>query len=299
MLLTRVTYGHDTYVLNEHYSTAGVLDRTKVQNTVVIRQAVVSPQFRRLSEPLHVATGGTAGRVHRGMLYLRMAGAILVPDATQLATLSDRERAFRHAFDPAACYADSPTTEGVYPLDWSEYTTDTTNYATGLIYVRRYGRPMTQPETAERIEDGPARNWTTVLECIDPRLYEQTEQTLTLTPASASGNAVNKGNIEAPLKATITMAGAGNAAFTITRGGVSFILNLSTCSAGNVVVVVMETCGPYGRGKYITKAGVEAFSLKTSAATTWLNVPVGTTSFSISNHTNVTSCVLGWYHTRA
>jgi hypothetical protein len=95
------------------------------------------------------------------------------------------------------------------------------------------------------------------------------------------------------------MAGAGASNFTITRGGVSFVLNLSTVTTGQTVAVIMETCGPWGRGRYITKVGVEAFSLKTSTAATWLDAPVGTTSFVMSNHTNVTSCTLNWYSARA
>ena len=61
----------------------------------------------------------------------------------------------------------------------------------------------------------------------------------------------------------------------------------------------METCGPYGRGRLITDDGAEAFSLKTSAASTWLAVPVGTTGFTATNTTNVTSVTLATHSARA
>jgi hypothetical protein len=95
------------------------------------------------------------------------------------------------------------------------------------------------------------------------------------------------------------MGGAGASNFTITRSGVSFIVDLSGLVSTDVVVVTMETCGPFGRGRRVTVNGTDAFSRKTSAATTWLNVPVGTTSFTVSNTTNITTLAYDHYHARA
>jgi hypothetical protein len=151
----------------------------------------------------------------------------------------------------------------------------------------------------EDLSDRSARKFAMSLIAADPRQFEQTEQTLSLTPASTPGDVVNRGTVPAPMKATITMSGAGHVLFTITRSGVAFILDLSGTVNGDVVVVIFETSGPYGRGKLITKNGVESFALKASSPSTWLDAPVGTTSFAISNHTNVTSCVLAWRSARA
>jgi hypothetical protein len=211
--------------------------------------------------------------------------------------MADAERAMYAAFDPALCYRDSPTTEGAYAFDFVEATTNTGTYATGRIPLRYYCRPDDGPRIREVVGEG-YRQFGISLLAPDPRAYEQTEQTLVLTPGSATGNVINRGTVPAPLKLTVVLSGNGNSAFTITRSGVSFVLNLSA-SGATTIVVVMETCGPYGRGKYITKAGVETFSLKTSGPSTWLDAPIGTTSFVMTNSTNVTSATLGWYSARA
>jgi hypothetical protein len=184
---------------------------------------------------------------------------------------------------------------------------------------------MAQPETVWSKEVRTQLPWAGALVCPDPRLYEQTEQTLTLYPSTtygsdtsqlgtaqlgtvalgapaavpSSGNLVNKGNIPAPLEVTITLAYPGSSRFIVVGSGVGFVLDLSTCTAGDVIAVVMETCGPHGRGRRITKNGSEAFHLKVSGVDSWIDAPAGTTSFAIINDTNVTSCVLAWYHTRS
>jgi hypothetical protein len=299
MLQARASYGHNGFVFGEHYDAAGVVDYTKVNDTVVIDEREIDTGFRDLRDPYHLTTGGALGRVHKNFTTIRMSGRILVPDASQQASLSDRERALLAAFDPALCYRDSPTTEGAYSFDFAERTLDTTTYPTGLISLRYYARPVARPRTDETLKDRTVRAFACGLIAPDPRCYEQTEQTLSLTPGAPSGNVVNRGTVPAPLKATITMSGAGHASFTITRSGVAFILNLSTMVNLDVVVVLFETSGPYGLGKRITKNGASAFGLKTSSPSTWLDAPVGTTSFAITNTTNVTSCVLAWHSARA
>jgi hypothetical protein len=300
VLRSRVTYAHKSLILNEHWTAATppVQDSAHLFDTTIIDRVVLRPQYRDTLEALHLAQGGTANRVHKGILLLQMAGRILTPAATQVSSLADREMALRLALDPYECYRDSTSTEGVHALDWQEPTADTTNYATGWIALRRYARPMMQPETTWAAIDSGVRQWTCAFACPDPRLYEQTVVQVT-EDAAGPGSLINKGNIPAPLRVTITMAGAGDTNFTITRGGVAFILNLSGLVNGDVIVATMETCGPFGTGKKVTKNGADAFSRKTSAATTWLDVPVGTTSFTQANTTNITSVLYEFYHARA
>jgi hypothetical protein len=299
MLAYPITFGHRSFQMNQHLDASGATVAANVQNTVIVDRRRVEPTFRDGRDVLHLARGGTLGRAHKGMTYLSLQGRILAPNTAQAATLADREREMMAAFDPDLCYFDSPTTDGAYAFDFSSPTADTTTYPSGLILLRWYARPSGFPTMDEVQAEGPVRRWSVGLVAADPRLYEQTEQTLVLTPASATGNVINRGTVPAPVKLSILMAGAGATNFTITRGGVSFILNLSTATAGQTIEVVMETCGPYGRGRYITKAGVETFSLKTSSPSTWLDAPSGTTSFAMTNHTNVTSATLAWRSARA
>jgi hypothetical protein len=295
VLHTRATWGHGPLTLNEHIAADGsYTDESLVQDTIQIARRVYDPQFRDTRDPYHLAQGGGLGRVHKGFGYWRLEGNIYVPDATQLARMDDRERALRAAFDPYLCDVDSPTTDGAYALDYDELTLDTANFASGRIPLRLYARPVSQPSVVADNSDRAARPWSVVIGAADPRRYRQTESTLVLTPGSPSNAVANIGNTPAPLKATIVMSGAGSSTFTIARLGISFILNLSGMANNDTVIVIFETCGPYGRGKLITKNGTENFALKTSSPNTWLNAPVGSVTFTITNTTNVTSCTLAW-----
>ena len=294
MLTARVVWNHGPLTLNEHLGTDGTVDGTKVKDTIVLDRVVPQEQFRSVAEAYHLATGGALGRVHKGMAVWRLQGRILVPDATQEASLSDRRRAVAAAFDPALCLRDAPDDDGAYALDFYERTLDTSTWPTGWIPLRVYARPLGMPVLAESVDDFGALGFFTDLLLPDPRTYAQAWSSLVLTPGAPSGLVTNLGTAPAPLGVTIAMAGAGATNFTITRGGVSFVLDLSSCVAGQSVVVVMETAGPFGRGRLITKAGTEAFSLKTSAASTWLDIPTGGTTFAITNTSGVTSCTLAW-----
>jgi hypothetical protein len=295
---SRATYAHKSLVLNEHYSgNPPVLDKTRTQETIGIDRLIIRPQYRDTREALHLAQGGTAGLVHKGMLSMQAQGRILVPNASQAASLEDREKALRLAFDPYECYHDSPTTDGVYALSWLEPTLDTTNYPTGWMDVTRYVRPVAQPETEWTINDQSNRRWSVSLVAPDPRLYDTALGSTTVAGAGPA-SVFNRGSIPGPLRVTITMYGAGASNFTITRSGVAFVLDLTGLVSLDTVVVVMETCGPFGIGRSVKKNGTSAFSRKTSGATTWLDAPVGTTSFTHANVAGITSVLYEWGHAR-
>lgn len=293
MLRSRIGYAHNAFVLNEHIATDGSFIESLASDTFVVDRREYEAAFRDGRDPYHLAQGGSLGSVHKGLGYLRLHGRLLVPDATRFARMSDRERALRAAFDPALCALDSPTTEGAYALTWDEPTADTATYPSGFIPVQSYMRPSAAPAIRESVDDLSSRAFTIGLIAADPRIYSQSESTLVLTPASPVGDVVNRGNVPAPLKMTLVMSGAGSSTFRIFRG-VFFDMNLSGTVNGDTIVVVFETSAPFGRGKYITKNGVENFALKTSGPDTWLLAGVGTFPFTIVNHTNVASCTLAW-----
>jgi hypothetical protein len=299
MRLYPVTFGHNSFAFNAHLNADGSPNQANMDSAVVIRRRRTEPAFREGRDAYHIGTGGVLGRAHKGLSVIRLWGDIIVPNASHLASLSDKERALRAAFDPELCYRDSPSTDGAYALDFSEPTTDTTTYPTARIPLRYWCRPMSQPSIEESHENVIVLPWALGLIAPDPRCYEQTEQTAAMSLIGNPVNVVNRGTSPAPIKLTIVMSGAGATNFTLTRGGVSFVLNLSTATVGQTIVVVMETCAPYGQGKRITKAGVDVFSLKTSGPSTWLDAPVGTTPFTLTNSTGITSATVAWYSARA
>jgi hypothetical protein len=300
VILYPATYAHGSFAFNAHMNADGTENEDYVDTTVTIDRRRILTSYRDTRDALHLAQGGTLGRVHKGMTLIQLLGRIQAPDETQAASLSDRERQIMSAFDPAMCYQDSPSTEGAYAFDFSEATLDTSTYPTGIMALRYYCRPTERPSLEEKISEGGWRNYALSLVAPDPRCYEQTLGTVTLTPGSTSATCYNYGDVPSPLRATITMGGAGSGSFTISDGTLSFVLNLAGLSNGNVVVANMETCGPFGRGRRVTLNGADAFSRKTSGATTWLSGPgASSKTYTISNTTNVTSCVLEWGHARA
>jgi hypothetical protein len=296
MLHLPVNWGHNSFKFNEQVDAAGLMVPAFVQNTVLLDEVIVTPGYRDLRDPYHLAQGGALGRVHKGFLVIRMRGRIEVPDASQQASLDDRDRAMRAAFDPYQCFIDSPTTEGAYALDHSTGTTDTATYPSGFIPLRYYARPVAQPEISEILTEGPSRQFRIALVAGDPRLYEQTER----TALAFGGTITNRGTTRAPCKLTIVMNGAGGPAVVYTLGSQTITLDLSGLVNNDVLTVLMETSGPYGNGKTVLLNGANAFARKTSGPATWLYVPPGTTAaLSNNNNTNVRSSTLAWYDARA
>jgi len=299
VIRSQVSFGHKSLVMNEQLDTASppAPVPAKFNDTITVDRVILRPQFRDSREALHLAQGGTGGKVHKGLLSIQAQGRILIPNLTQAASLEDRERDLRLAFDPYECHRDSPTTDGVYALSWQEPTLDTVKYPSGWMAVTRYVRPVAQPETTASIND-LNRQWAVGLMAPDPQLYDTVNGSVTVDAPLADTDLVNKGSVAGPLKVTVTMAAPGAPNFTIKRSDVSFVLNLSGMVVLDVVVVIMETCGPFGIGRKITKNGKSAFLLKTSGPATWLDVPAGTTTFKHANTTGIKDVKYEWGHTR-
>lgn len=305
MLQYPILYGHHNFAFNSHLDPDGTIDQSDLHDTVLLDERDPEPLFRDLRDPYHLAQGGSLGSVHKGLFVLPLRGRIEVPNDSQQKSLGDRERAMRAAFDPYLCYVDSPATDGAYPFDFQEDTEDSA-YPTGRIPLRYYMRPAAQPRISEVLTDRSWKPFRLALVAGDPRMYEQTEQTLALVAGGVytPGSTLNRGTTAAPLKVTITMSGAGASNFTISRLGVNFVLDLTRYSVpggGDVIVVLMETSGPYGIGKSIIRAAgpTNDFDAKTSGPGSWLDVPVGTTPFTLANTSNVSACTLAWHSARA
>lgn len=304
MFKRQATWGHGPLVFNSERNTDASVNSTS-SDVFDLLQVHRLPGYRSQRDAFHLAQGGTPGRILKGLMAVQLSGNIRAQAASgatdiqmsQLAALTDKKALLRSAFDPGLCDTDSPSTFGVYTFDWFEPTL-VAGYS-GWIPQRVWGRPESGVEITERTDDQAGCAFGVTLVCYDPRVYEPTEVNRILSPATTSGTLTNAGNAPGPLCAVITMAGAGSAAFTITQGTQTFVLNLSAASAGDVVVVVFENCAPYGNRR-ISCFGVEHYETKVSPLTpNWMSAPVGTNTYSISNTTNVTSCTLGTYSARS
>jgi hypothetical protein len=146
--------------------------------------------------------------------------------------------------------------------------------------------------------DAAVRKFNLTLVAADPRVYRQAlqVQALILAAAYTPLTLTNYGTVPGPVQVDIAMSGAGSSTFTITRAGVSMVVDLSGLSNGETVRIYMETCGPYGRGKRLVLNGVtDAFPRKVSGPDTWLDMPVGDTAWTLTNRTNISSVFVTWY----
>lgn len=288
MLRYPAGYSHNSFAFNSHLNTDGTPNEANVHATVTIDERALNTQYRDTRDPYHLTTGGQLGRIHKNFTSLLIGGRIQAPDASQLGSLNDREAEMLAAFDPALCLRDSPTTQGAYPFTFRRKT------ASSILDLQYWMRPADRPRISESLNEGGWRRYALSLIAPDPRCYDQTETSINLTPGSPTQNVINNGNLPAPIKVTIITSAAGSSTFTLTRSGVAFVFDLSL-SGASTYIIVMETCAPYGTGRSITRNGGSVFSRKTSNASTWLDAPVGTTSFAITNTTNVTGCQVSWH----
>jgi hypothetical protein len=220
--------------------------------------------------------------VRKTMRSVRIEGILRAPT---LARLYDRQKALFAAFDPSKVSHENQSVNGFLALDFSTPTTDTTNYATGLVPSRYYARCAKSLPPPDSQFTGFSVPFVIDLLIADPRRYWQTAST-----QSGAGTIDNSlADYRSWPTLTITMSGAGNAAYTYqnasTIGGTkSIVLNLSTMVNADIVVVDMKT-------KKITKNGVETPSLYVSGS--FFEVEPGSNVITITNGTNAAS-VLGW-----
>lgn len=225
--------------------------------------------------------GTEAYGVRKASRIIRIEGMIRAPT---IAKLYDKTKALLAAFDAAKVAHENPTTQGFLPLDFFVPTLDTANYATGLVPSRYYARARSSLVPLDSTFTGLSAPFTLELLCADPRRYLQAGSTQTGAAAIAN----TKADYRSFPTLTITMAGAGNAAYTVARAHTlatkTLVLNLSGTANNDVVVVDMAK-------KRITKNTVEAPSLYVSGV--FFEMEPGTNTMTYTNPTNATS-VLVW-----
>lgn len=206
--------------------------------------------------------------------------------AQSLAALYDKKRALAHAFDPAEVWRENQSVNGFIALDFSVPTGDTVNYPTGLVPSRYYARPRQTPIPADSMVTGDGCFATVEMLIADPRRYLQTADTL-----AGAGTANNRGDVPTYPTLTVTMAGAGSAAYTVScdpaLSGIatsSLVLNLSGCVAADVITVDMAA-------RTILKNGVDAPTLYVSGD--YFPLEAGSNTVAYANATNATSS-LSW-----
>lgn len=270
---TRLSMSYNNLVLNNPNDT--LVAQATGADTYEINTVAGSTAFDYLSEVNQQRDGLEVYPFRKISRIVTLRGIIR---AQSIESLHDKIKALANAFDPAAI--GFRNSNPFLAFDFSVPTTDTGNYASGLVPSRYYALPMRIPDPVIDYAVGRTASFDIVLLMKDPRRYLQTATTKT------GGGAID--NSLADYRSwptlTITMSGAGSATYTYqnaaTTNTYALVLNLSGCVNGDVVVVDMER-------RTITKNGTSTPSLYVSG--TYCQVETGTNTITITNGTNATS----------
>lgn len=172
--------------------------------------------------------------------------------AEDIANLNLLVQNLKKAFNPILTELNSESDEGFLPLKWTMVLgVDSYN-------VQVYAKPVEIPKIVldENGAGGVAR---ILMKAKDPIKVSQTQKTVTLTTAAATGTDTNDGDM--PAYPTITITGPTNASPRITNQETGEYIEINDTLAGGEVYVI-DT-----REATILKDGVNAYSAKTAAST--------------------------------
>lgn len=236
-----------------------------------VNNVVTSTQFTQVVEQRNDDRDGSeAYRPRKPIRIVRLEGVIR--DTTP-GKFFDRLNTLGSTFDPVLIRRANPTVEGFIDLT---FTTPKNGIDLAAKYV---ARPRAMPEPVITVFQGTMQA-TFVIELLlkDPRRYAQAQGS-----RSGSGTATNGGNYPTWPIVTITMSGAGNAAYSIDKSGDTenpLVLDLSGRINGDVIVVNMET-------RQIILNGTVTPSLYVSGG--YFDLGPGANTITVSNGTNATT----------
>jgi hypothetical protein len=220
--------------------------------------------------------GSEAFRPRKPIRVVRLADVVM--RAPTIGEIYDRLNMISAALDPVLVRRSNPTVEGFIALN---FTTPREGADLACKYLAR-PRAMPEPVLSKFLGDLQA-DFSVEFLLKDPRRYAQAQSS-----RSGSGTATNNGNYPTWPTVTITMSGAGNAAYSIDKSGdteTALVLDLSGRSNGDVIVVDMEN-------RAISLNGTLTPSLYVSGG--FFDLGPGANTITVSNGTNATTSTT-WY----
>ncbi len=277
--------------LNGHRTATGGFDKTVTDFIRVSRFDFSRLQVRDQRIARELGTGGDLGDAAETFRYLSVAGMIVGSSGEKLHDLVSR---VFQTFDIEEAQLASPATRGLAAYTFTS-PTELAGY-TPYQVEKFLCRPVGYPAIFERQSEGLSRPFAVELVAEDPRRYRNTATQKTLNAGNGFSIACpnwdgNMGRQSFPL-VTITMSGAGAAAFTLSDGTTSLVLNLTTMVNLDVVTVDMIS-------GVIKKNGAYAAGLRTSAVDTFFGLARGGVTVTATNTGGVTSVVLDYNEARA
>lgn len=151
-------------------------------DTYELVSAAISDQFVLATEPLPQQDGQQSYIPRKTRKILHLEGIIHAPTLGQL---EYKVMQMHRYLDPINTFWDDSSTmdndKGFLSLTFSVPTSNTTDYATGLIAVRAYCRSLSRPVPAITKMSGYNARFQIMFEMIDPRFYWTTQSVLALT----------------------------------------------------------------------------------------------------------------------
>ncbi len=293
LLIEDYPMGYRGLTLNGHRNSSGALVRANIEDTLEVTLLDFSAlSVRDQLEGLHVDSGADVGVASKEFRRLTIRGLIKGSTAK---LLEDRVVALFNAFDIEEAMRTAPSTEGLSLFDF--YCPATTLPAGYTSPVREafWARPRGFPVVYERKSSGLAVPFAAELTAADPRRYCYTALSVVFSagagwaktmPNWASGQGV-------PVWPTVTivMADAGDDELTISDGTTSFELDMSAEGAGTYVVDMKK--GDILEGSDFRD------DLRASDVDTFLAVPPGGSTWTVTNTTNVTSITAAYRPARS
>jgi hypothetical protein len=291
--------GYRGLTLNNQYDTDGeLIGRDNVY--VVERFDFSRLELRDPREGLHLHTGGLVGPATKQFRYLSLMGSIR---AESQAKLEDMAAALSTAFDIEGAQLDTPTLQGVHPLDFY-CPTEVAGYSP-LVHELFNARPTAMPRIYERRSTGTTLAFEVELACPDPRRYlydpEEIEfnatdgWTQTLPNWGSDGpDEVSPPGAMTFAQLLIDMGGAGSSEFTIAPAHTSATFEMDLSGTSGQIVVDMDTMQIYRASD-----GAYRSSLRTSDVDSWLRILPGGVEWEMINTTGIDSVVATYRQARS
>lgn len=190
------------------------------------------------------------------------------------------------AFNPVVAYNADTANRGFLAFDFDRPTIDTSTWTAGSIPQRMLLRPTASPSySIERRKTsgsvGFAIPVTIPLVARDPRIYLQTQQSISLSTSSQT--ATHRGNFQSWPFVTITLSGTGSSNVNIIMDGHTVGLNLSTESTGVFSINYAN--------RHVTNSSGDSRDdlLRSTWDQDWTPVQAGGSVVRMSNVTNLTA----------
>ena len=188
-------------------------------------------------EKRSLADGFDYGPVYLGKRDIFVRGVVYGEDANDHA---QKRYNLLSAFNPALCYKAAPLDHGFHALEFIVPYWNPVGPKSMLVYARPSEVPGTLvlPETNSQLDSPTSSLFELRLECRDPRIYDASATTMTITDGSNNLDQTVDGNAEPPVNFVFVTGDTSDFTFTFSGFGSQFTLSVAPGFPENSIVTV-------------------------------------------------------------